>query len=46
MDSLSLGGSRLWTGMEMLMRMQVRRLAVVGRIRILSEYGMEDVVVK
>ena len=32
--------------MEMLMRMQVRRLVVVGRIRILSEYGMEDVVVK
>ena len=32
--------------MEMLMRMQVRRLAVVGRIRILREYGMEDVVVK
>ena len=28
------------------MRMQVRRLVVVGRIRILMEYGMEDVVVK
>ena len=44
MDSWSLGGSRLWTGRRMLMRMQVRRL-VVGRIRILTEYRMEDVVV-